>query len=70
MAQLSKRCRSIVSDTDNVAIHVRVTVFNRDRWLTRDEHQGTLDDVVSRIMFELPKTSYCRTPLSQIKVMR
>ena len=51
-------------------VEVTIRVTNRERNLTRDEHDALTEAAASRVMGFIPDLPYFSCPLSKIKVTR
>jgi hypothetical protein len=66
----SRRKRRIIADDGQCAVRVTVEVINRERSLTRDEHNILTDEAASGIMRLLSGLPYLSVSLSRMKVRR
>ena len=70
MSTSSRRKRQIIADDGQCAVRVTVEVINRERSLTRDEHNILADEAASGIMRLLSGLPYISVSLSRMKVKR
>ena len=70
MATFARRKRHVIADDGLRAVRITIEVINRERSLTRNEHDSLTDDVTSSVMAFLPGVRYLHVPLSRIKVRR
>jgi hypothetical protein len=70
MALIARRKRVVVADDGLHEVRVTIEVINRERSLTRDEHDSLTDNVTSQVMAILPGLHYLYCPLSRVRVKR
>lgn len=66
----SRRKRQVIADDGLCAVRVTIEVINRERSLTRDEHDTLTNEAASGVMRLLSGLPYLNVALSQIKVRR